>query len=122
MSAVASILAITLFLAFVTSGLQKVLFNPIVSQSADHLGFTKRAYQRIGGLEVAGGIGLLVGLAARGGSFWGIINEVAAAGLTVLMAAAVITHLRMGDGVKLFTPALALAVLALVELIFRLTQ
>jgi uncharacterized membrane protein YphA (DoxX/SURF4 family) len=120
MSAVASIISLVLFLGFVTSGLQKVRFNPMASQSASHLEFSKSAYQRIGILEIAGGIGLLVGLAAKGSSFLAVINEAAAGGLTVLMFAAVYFHIRKGDNAKLFTPALVFGLLALLELIFRL--
>ena len=120
MSAVASIISLVLFLGFATSGIQKVRFNPMASGSASHLGFSKSAYQRIGLLEIAGGIGLLVGLAAKGSSFLAVINEAAAGGLTILMLAAVYFHIKKGDTAKLFTPALVLGLLALLELIFRL--
>lgn len=119
MSAVASILSILLFLAFATSGLQKVRFNPMASQSADHLGFSKVAYQRIGALELVGGFGLLVGLSAKGSSFWAILNEAAALGLVAAMLLAVYFHVRKGDIAKFFAPALVLGLLCLVELVFR---
>jgi hypothetical protein len=122
MLAVAAILSLVLFLAFVTSGAQRIIFNPMMSESAADLGFTKRAYQRIGALEVAGGLGLLVGLSAKGGSLWAIVNELAAAGLFVAMVLAVYFHLRKHDPVKVFAPALILAVAALLELILRLTS
>jgi hypothetical protein len=120
MSAVAAILSIILFLVFASSGIQKVIFNPMMSELAARLEFTKRAYQRIGALEVAGAIGLLAGLAAKSTSFWGIVNVAAAAGLTLTMVLAVVLHLRKGESFKLFAPALALGLLALLELIFRL--
>ena len=120
MSAVASILSIILFLAFATSGLQKIRFNPMASQSAAHLEFSKSAYQRIGALEITGGLALLIGLSAKGSSFWAVLNEVAAAGLTLTMLLAVFFHLRRGDNAKLFTPALVLGLSALLELTFRL--
>ncbi len=120
MSAVAAILSIILFLVFASSGIQKVIFNPMMSESAARLEFTKRAYQRIGALEVAGAIGLLAGLAAKSTSFWGIVNVAAAAGLTLTMVLAVVLHLRKGESFKLFAPALVLGLLTLLELIFRL--
>lgn len=122
MAAVASIIAIVLFLAFATAGAQKVLFNPMMSQAADHLGFTKKAYQRVGVLEIAGAIGVLVGLAAKGSSPWAIINEAAALGLAVTMALAVFYHIKQRDAAKLFTPALVLGILSLIELGLRLAQ
>jgi hypothetical protein len=121
MSAVAALLSITLFLGFVLAGAQKLLFDPVMSKSAEHLGFTKRNYQRIGIVEMTGAIGIVVGVVAHRGSFLGIVNELAATGLAVMMALAVRAHLRRGDGAKMFSPALALGLLALVELIFRLS-
>ena len=120
MSIVASLLSMMLFLAFVSAGIQKVQFNPMMSAMAQHLGFSKEGYQRIGLLEIAGGIGLLVGLAGSRGSFWGIVNELAAAGLAVTMGGAVVFHLRKGDGAKLLAPAGIMGLLALLELISRL--
>ena len=72
--------------------------TPMVSQSADHLGFTKKAYQRIGAArDRRRRSRLLVGLSAKGSSFWAIVNEVAAArpGRS-LMLGAVVVHLRKG--------------------------
>ena len=120
MTVVAALLSIALFLAFGSSGAQKLVFNPAMSKVADHLGFTKRSYQRIGGIELVGAIGLLLGLAARGSSVLAIVNEVAAGGLFLLMIAAVTVHLRRGDAVKHVAPSLALGLLAMLELIFRL--
>jgi uncharacterized membrane protein YphA (DoxX/SURF4 family) len=119
-SIAASILSIILFLAFFTSGLQKVRFNPMMSESAEHLGITKSAYQRIGGLEVLGAVGLLVGLSSKGTSFFGVVNELAGACLVVTMLLAVAVHRRRGDGAKLMTPAMILGALTLLEVIFRL--
>lgn len=120
MSAVASILSIILFLAFLTSGIQKVLFNPMASQSAGHLGFSKSAFQRIGVLEIVGGVAVMAGLAAKGTSFWALLNEGAAGALTIMMVLAVYYHVREHDGLKVFAPAAGLGLLALLELIFRL--
>lgn len=120
MSIVASLLSIMLFLAFVAAGIQKVQFNPVMSAMAQRHGFSKDGYQRIGLLEIAGGVGLLVGLAGSRGSLWGIVNELAAAGLTLMMGAAVVVHLRKGDGAKLLAPAGVLGLLTLLELLSRL--
>lgn len=120
MSVVASLLSIVLFLAFGSAGAQKIIFNPVMSKAAGHLGFTKRTYRTIGGIEVIGAVGVLIGLAAKGPSFLAIVNEIAAGGLFVMMVLAVSFHLRKGDRPKYFASALLLGVLALVELIFRL--
>lgn len=120
MSIVASLLSIILFLAFASAGIQKVQFNPVMSASAQRLGFTKVSYRRIGLLEIAGGLGLLVGLSGARGSLWGIVNEVAALALALVMVGAVVVHLRKGDGAKLLAPAAVFGILALVEMISRL--
>ncbi len=117
----AALLSILLFVTFAASGAQKIVFNPVISKSAEHLGFTKRGYQRIGVLELAGALGLIVGVVAHRSSFLGILNELAAAGLALTMALAVRAHLRHGDGAKLFTPALILGLIALLELSSRLS-
>ncbi|HEV3267825.1 MAG TPA: DoxX family protein [Acidimicrobiales bacterium] len=121
MSVVASLLSILLFLAFASAGSQKIIFNPVMSKAAGHLGFTKRSYRSIGVIEVLGAIGVLVGLAAKGSSLLAILNEAAAGGLFVMMVLAVIVHLRKKDKSKYFAPALALGVLAIAELILRLS-
>ncbi len=120
MSAVAALLSIVLFLAFASAGAQKIVFNPTTSRSAERLDVTKRAYQRIGLSEVAGAVGLLVGMVAKGHAPLAIVNEVAAGALALLMALAVAWHLRSRETLKAVAPASALGVLLLVELVFRL--
>jgi len=55
MSVVASVLSIV-FLGVRASGMQKIRFNPMMSSAAEHLGFSKVAYQRIGFLEFVGAV------------------------------------------------------------------
>jgi uncharacterized membrane protein YphA (DoxX/SURF4 family) len=121
MSVAASVLSIVLFLAFAPSGLQKIQFNPMMSDAAEHLGFSKVAYQRIGFIEFAGALGVLVGLASARATFLGVLNIAAASGLAVTMMGAVFFHLRQHDKFALFAPAGALGVLSILELIFRLS-
>ncbi len=120
MRAVASILSIVIFLAFATSGAQKLIFNTMASQSAEHLGFKKKSFQAVGLAEVLGALGVLIGLDAKHGSLLAWLNVTAATGLLVTMVAATALHFRRGDGVKGATPALALGVVCLIELILRL--
>jgi uncharacterized membrane protein YphA (DoxX/SURF4 family) len=121
MSVFAALLSIVLCLAFTMAGAQKILFNPVMSKSAERLSFTKRGYRRIGVLELIGALGVIVGVVAHGTSFLGVLNELAAIGLALMMSLAVYLHLRRGDSAKLFSPALVLGFLALLELIFRLS-
>jgi uncharacterized membrane protein YphA (DoxX/SURF4 family) len=122
MTVVAALLSIALFLAFASAGIQKLSFNPAMSKAAEHLGFTKRAYQRIAGLEIVGAIGLLIGCVARGSSWPAIVNEVVAAGLVVLMLGALIVHLRNNDKLKYYAPAVLFLVATAIELAFRLAN
>ena len=113
MFVVTLILAILLALAFGAAGAQKLAGAKMASDSAAHLGIPFGRYRLIGVPELLGAIGLLVGLAV-----WPL-GVAAAAGLVVLMAGAVIFHIRAGDKIAGFGPALALGVLSLAELIFR---
>jgi uncharacterized membrane protein YphA (DoxX/SURF4 family) len=120
MSVVAVLLSVVLFVAFASSGAQKIVFSPATSKAAEHLGFTKRGFQRIGLIELLGAAAVIAGLVASRGSVLGVLNEIAALAFLVMMIMAVRVHLRRGDAAKYVTPALALGVLALVELICRL--
>jgi len=120
MSVIASLLSIVLFLAFVTSGAQKIQFNPYTSAVAQRLGFSKSSYRRIGILEVIGAVAVLVGLASPRGSALGIVNVIASSVLAVVMLIAVVFHLRSNDPFKSYAPALVLFVLAVLQVIFRM--
>ena len=119
MSVAASLLSIVLFLAFVTSGAQKIQFNPYTSAIAQRLGFSKSTYQRLGVLEVVAAIAVLVGLASERGTLLGVINVVASSVLAVVMLLAVVFHLRKSDPFKSYAPALILFVLATLQVICR---
>jgi uncharacterized membrane protein YphA (DoxX/SURF4 family) len=121
MSVVAALLSIVLCLAFAMAGAQKILFNPVMSKSAERLSFTKRGYRRVGILEIVGALGIIIGVVAHRSSVFGVLNVLAAAGLTLMMALAVRLHLRRGDPAKMFSPALVLGLLTLLELIFRVS-
>jgi hypothetical protein len=63
------------------------------------------AYRRIGLLEIAGAIGLLLG------AIQPLIGALASAGLLLLLGGAVSAHLRHGDGPHEFAPAVVGGVL-----------
>jgi uncharacterized membrane protein YphA (DoxX/SURF4 family) len=113
MFVVTIVLAILLSLAYAAAGIQKLAGSKMARENADHLRISFPRYRLIGVPEVLAVVGLLVGLAV-----WPL-GVAAAAGLVILMAGAVITHLRVGDKIAQFGPALALGVIALAELIFR---
>jgi hypothetical protein len=95
-----SVLAVLLALFFGCLGTAKVLAAAPMRARAAHLGFSTAAYRVIGALEAAAAIWLLIGLVAP------MIGGLAGAGLFLLLAGAVVTHVRKGDGLGEVAPAL----------------
>lgn len=120
MSAVAALLSLALFITFAGSAIQKFIFSSLTASNAEHLGFSKSAFQRIGVLELAGALGLICGLSATSG-LWAVLNEVAAGGLTVTMLAAIVYHRRAGDKFKGYSAALIIGLACVAELVVRLS-
>jgi hypothetical protein len=104
----AAALVAALFL--VLGGAKVAAVAPMRARAA-HLGYSTRASQAIGGLEVAGAVGVLVGLALPP------IGALAGAGLLLLLAGAVVAHLRNGDHPRLLAPALVAALLVAAYLV-----
>lgn len=107
------VLAVLLALVYAAGGLQKATGSESGLKSADHVGASHGLWKAIGGLEILAAIGLLVGLAV-----WPL-GVAAGIGLVLLMAGATVFHLRAGDTVKFFAPAVILGLAALVEVIVR---
>ncbi|MGW0909528.1 DoxX family protein [Streptomyces sp. NPDC002853] len=72
-------------------------------QAAAHLGMSPGLYRVVGTLEVAGAVGLVLGLASAP------LGVAAAIGLALLMTAAALAHLRHGDPPVRALPATVLA-------------
>ena len=100
-----TILAIALAAVFAALGAAKVIAVPAMRTRAAHVGFSVDAYRRIGALELAGAVGLVVGLAVPA------LAAAASTGLLLLLLGAVTAHLRAGQ-TKEAVPAVALAILA----------
>ncbi|WAU82527.1 DoxX family protein [Streptomyces sp. Qhu-G9] len=100
------ITAVVLALVFLPLGVAKIAALPVMRQAAAHLGRSPGLYRVVGALEVAGGAGLLAGLA------WVPLGVAAATGLALLMAAAAVVHLRHGDPPVRAVPAAVLALAA----------
>ena len=83
----------------------KLVGLPKMRRSASHFGIAWRHYRLIGVAELAAAAGILIGL------FWRPAGLLAAAGMTVLLIGALISHRRAHDNVREALPALlALAV------------
>jgi hypothetical protein len=104
---VIAVLAAVPFLVLGTAKIAKRLGMP---EGAAHLGFSTSAYQLIGLAELVGVVGLLVGLAVTP------VGIAAACGLLLLVAGAVVAHLRAGDRVSATLPAVISGALVLAYL------
>jgi hypothetical protein len=105
------IVAAPVALVFAALGAAKLLALPPMRVRATHLGFSVPAYRAIGTLEIAGAAGLLVGLSAP------VIGGLAGAGLLLMLAGALVAHLRNGDSPRHLVPALVAGLLVAAYLV-----
>jgi len=78
----------------------KLLGHPKMQKSAAHFGIPWRRYRLIGVAELAAAAGVLAGL------WWHPLGVAAAAGMTLLLTGALLTHRRALESAKEMTPAL----------------
>lgn len=121
MNVVLWVVAALLAAAFAGAGLTKLVrtkaqlqeTGPAMAWTED---FTPTQIRVIGALEVLGALGLILPAAFDVAP---VLSAVAAAGLFLLMAGAVLTHVRRGESPASFAPALVLGLLALFVAIMR---
>ena len=105
------VVAAPVAVVFAALGAAKVLALPAMQVRATHLGFSVTAYRAIGILEIAGAAGVLVGVSAP------VIGGLAGAGLLILLAGAVVAHLRNGDSPRHLVPAVVAGLLVAAYLV-----
>ncbi|MGC8499070.1 MAG: hypothetical protein ACP5OV_06205 [Acidimicrobiales bacterium] len=120
MAAVASIITIALFLVLLTSGSLAMAGESSTQHLADRLGVGRLLFRRVGIVQVAVAVGLMVGLAGRGTTSLAIVNDAAAAAAIVLAAAAILLERRHGAAWRTVTPVALVGLAAVAELVFRL--
>ena len=98
-------LAALVAVIFTALGAAKILAIPPMQARAAHVGFSVAAYRRIGVLEVAGAIWVLAGLIRP------LLGGLASVGLLLLLAGAMVTHLRNRDGAREVAPSVVCAAL-----------
>jgi len=98
-------LAVLVTLIFGLLGTAKIMAVPPMRYLASEAGFSVDAYRGIGVLEVAGALGVALGLAVP------LLGRVAAVGLLLLLAGALITHVRQGHGPREYAPVIVCGVL-----------
>jgi len=81
----------------------------------DHLGISPALWRLIGALELAGVVGVLVGL------WWPPLGIAAAVGLALLSVGAVVSHVRASDSVAETVPAVVGTGLALATAVLLTT-
>jgi uncharacterized membrane protein YphA (DoxX/SURF4 family) len=100
---VAWILSALLALAFLASGIPKLLTVPVWAQKFTHWGYPGWFLLAIGTLEIAGAILLLIPRWTRYGALV----------LAAVMIGATYTHLKNGEGLQVLRPLICLACLGL---------
>jgi uncharacterized membrane protein YphA (DoxX/SURF4 family) len=119
MNVVAWILQIVLALAFLGSGVMKVV-RPKPALVSAGMGyaedFSDGAIKAIGALEIVGAVGLILPWVLDVAP---VLTPIAAVGLALVMAGAVVVHIRRKEQ---FVPPLVLGVLSLVLAVLRLAS
>jgi hypothetical protein len=101
------VLAVLLVIVFGVAGIAKIGGAPVMRTAAAHMGFSVGQYRLIGALEVAGAVGLLIGLVEPG------LGVAAAIGLGLLLIGAGAAHLVHRDGAaRVAVPLVLVAVVA----------
>lgn len=114
MTAIAWITGLLAATGFGMAGLAKVSGQTAMRESAAHIGMQWSQFRLIGLAEVAGAIGVVLGLASNDLVAVGVA---AAAGLALVGIGAVGVHRKAGDPASGFAPAAVLSIVALVAAI-----
>ncbi len=109
-------LGVLLAVAFGAAGLGKIAGVSQLAEAGVHLGFPSPIWKLIGALEVAGAIGVVIGLARKLATI-GMLSTVGLVGMTI---GAGYYHQRAGDGFKEWLPAVVVGSLAIFYGILRI--
>ncbi|MGO9559458.1 MAG: DoxX family protein [Acidimicrobiales bacterium] len=93
-------LSLLLAAACLVPAIGKLKSHPKMLASASHFAIPWERYRLIGVAELAAGAGVLTGL------LWAPLGLVAASGMAVLLAIALVVHRRAQDGLQEAAPAL----------------
>ncbi len=116
MKTVLIVFVTVLTLAAFASAAAKLRRAPTVVEGMIHVGIKENQIPMLALVEIAGGIGLLVGFAAS------LLGRLAAAGFVLYFLGAVVAHLRIKDSVKALAPAAMLLVISVATLVLEITR
>ncbi len=108
------IISLLLTAAYLLPAAGKLLGHPRMRQSAAHFGIRWPRYRLIGVAELAAAAGILIGL------WWHPLGIAAAAGMTLLLLGALLSHRRAADSGMEMAPALVALALTLAYLAIAL--
>lgn len=112
MNIAATVLSVVLAVGFLGAGAIKLTGNKTSLEMRDRVNVGAQLWRVIGALEVAGAVGLLVGLAVPA------LGIAAAVGLSLLLIGAVGAHLRANDA-RNAAPAAVLLLLAVALIVIQ---
>ncbi len=111
MDIIAWVTGLLLAVGFGMAGMAKVTSQPMVMDAANALGFTPNQFRMIGAVEIAGAIGVMLGILSDDLEWLGML---AAAGLMVTGVGAFYFHSKADHEPRDSLPSLVLAFVALV--------
>jgi uncharacterized membrane protein YphA (DoxX/SURF4 family) len=103
-----------LTLAALVSASGKLRKMPTVVEVMTHVGVRENQIPLLALIEIAGGVGLLIGFATS------LLGRLAAGGLVLYFLGAVIAHLRVKDSVKDYAPAIFLFAVSVATLVLQI--
>ena len=115
MGVVAWIVGLLAAAGFVMSGMAKISGQAMMEASRTKFGFAEQQWKGLGGLEVLGAVGVVLGLLTDGNLE--ILGYLAAMGLIITMIGALVHHQRAGDEPKEMVGAAVMLVLCVVYII-----
>jgi len=110
MTALSTGLAVVLAVFFLGLGTAKLLAVAPMREAAAHFGLSANAYRSIGALEIAGAVGLLLGLALH------LLGALAGVGLLLLLGGALVSHIRVGDRLQDASAVIVVGLLVVIML------
>ncbi len=115
MNVVAWIVGLLLAGGFIMAGAAKVRGVEQMVASRDRLGISPNLFTAVGGLEILGAIGLIIGLTGDGNVE--LLGTLAAIGLIIVTAGAIVYHRRAADPPQEMMPAAVMLVLSILYVV-----